>query len=38
MITTGMVAGNPDGPSANVQLVPAAVPAEMMPGAALNAV
>jgi hypothetical protein len=36
MITTGTVFGNPGGGSANVQVVPAAVPALMMPGAPLN--
>src|ERR671936_994296 len=36
MITTGTVFGNPGGGSANVQVVPAAVPAAMMPGAPLN--
>src|SRR5437773_1875628 len=36
MITTGSVCGNPGGGSANVQVVPAAVPALMIPGAPLN--
>src|SRR4051794_10388954 len=36
MITTGTVFGPPVGFSANVQVVPAAVPALMMPGAPLN--
>jgi hypothetical protein len=36
MITTGTVFGNPGGGAANVQVVPAAVPALMMPGAPLN--
>src|SRR5919204_6497405 len=36
MITTGTVLGSPGGGSANVQVVPAVVPARMMPDASLN--
>src|SRR4051794_34701693 len=36
MMTTGTVVGPPVGFSANVHVVPAAVPALMMPGAPLN--